>query len=93
MAYFQIHVHDGNHVELFRPWNANGGWIMNDGAGRDVDNTMNLFPPQSYSPTFGANHVITFDTLTRESDHPTFPFSGFCTGEQTHVLLLPSSLP
>ena len=92
-AYFQIHVHDGNHVELFRPWNANGGWIMNDGAGRDVDNTMNLFPPVSYSPTFGANHVITFDILTRESDHPTFPFEGFCTGEQTHVLLLPSSLP
>ena len=54
---------------------------------------MNLFPPQSYSPTFGANHVITLNTLTRESDHPTFPFSGFCTGEQTHVLLLPSSLP
>jgi hypothetical protein len=65
---------------------------MNDGAGR-VDNTMKLFPPQSYSPTFGANHVITLNTLTRESDHPTFPFSGFCTGEQTHVLLLPSSLP
>jgi len=75
-------VHDGNHVELFRPWNANGGWIMNDGAGRDVNNTMNLFPPASYSPTFGANHVITFDILTRESDHPIFPLSGFCTGEQ-----------
>jgi hypothetical protein len=93
-AFFQLHVQDGNNQWLRRPWNWNGGWITGDAAARDVDNTVNLYPPQGYAPVWGANQRINFVIdRTRISPTPYFPYAGYCTGLAVVVQMRPSALP
>jgi hypothetical protein len=93
--YFQVHVTDGNGVAVDRDWNAYGNWITYDGAGQYVDNTMNLYPPASYSPVFGTHYDprrITFRINGRESDGPSFPYANYCTTGSVYVQLVKSVL-
>ncbi len=70
--YVQIQVVDGNKNAVNRDWNNNGGWIHWDGAGRDVDNTINLYPPASYAPVFGAQQQMYFTIRGMENTVPIF---------------------
>jgi hypothetical protein len=66
--YFKVQVIDGNGNAVNRAWNNYGNYVDYDGAGRDVDNTMNLYPPSSYSPVFGSSKTVNFKIYGQEED-------------------------
>jgi hypothetical protein len=92
--YVQIDVWDGNGNAVNRDWNNNGNYIWNDGAGRDVDNTMNLSVPTTYAPVFDTNKPVTFRIYGKETARPDFFDNyGACYVGAWWLRVQPSNIP
>jgi hypothetical protein len=93
--WIRLSVLDGNNDLKHGPWNNHGGWIPNDGAGRDVENTINLTPHAGYAPTLGANRAITFSIIMIENSTIPMPFptTSSCMARNFNVQFVPSSIP
>src|SRR5205814_2263060 len=87
--YIQVNVIDGNGQGVNRAWNNNGNWITGDGAGRDVDNTINLSVPGGYAPVMGRNNSVEFEISVKEVPSPNFWSSGACYAHPFWVIVTP----